>query len=287
VREHLEEKLLLDLGDHRVASLHVRVWRPSSTSRGTVFCVHGYTGNGADFDYLAEHLSTAGYLVVCPDMLGRGQSSYLRDASLYNYELFVACLRALRRYESSNNIFLGSSWGAMVVLLFLRMSRTRCSRLILNDMCMRSGQDLETMRDSIVGDSAMSFADREEARAYLIRTRPYLANLEELRLQAYVANKLVADGSDLRLAYDPALPTSLAPQRGRAFDLYPLLSKMPVPTLLLYGRDSPLLEKNRLRQLCLDNPAIQCVTDIPAGHPPSLMNLHEALIVCGYVALAD
>jgi pimeloyl-ACP methyl ester carboxylesterase len=281
-----EEKVLLDLGDHRVASMHIRIWGPAGKSRGTVFCVHGYTGNGADFHYLAQCLCASGYSVVCPDMLGRGQSSYLRDPKLYNYELFVTCLRALSRYEHANNVFIGSSWGAMVVLLFLRMSRTRCSRLILNDICMRSGQDLEAKRDNIVGDSAMSFADRAEARAYLIKTRPYLGDLDEARVDEYVRNKLEAEGARLRLSFDAALPASLEPQRGRAFDLYPLLSKMPIPTLLLYGQDSPFLEEDRLRRLCLENPRIRYVADIRAGHPPSLMNLHEALLVSGYVGLS-
>ena len=46
-------------------------------------CVHGLTRNGRDFDTLARALSDADR-VVCPDIVGRGRSDWLRDASDYN-----------------------------------------------------------------------------------------------------------------------------------------------------------------------------------------------------------
>lgn len=285
--QRLEEKILLELDGGRVASMFVRIWRPDGEARGTVFCIHGYTGNGSDFDYLAQFLVRLGYAVVCPDMLGRGKSSYLRDSSQYSFELFVRAIAALGRYASDDNVFIGTSWGATIVLLFLRMTSTRCSKLVLNDVCLRSGDDLETMRDTIFGDSAQSFADQQEASAYLLKTRPYLADLPEERVADYLQNKLVEDGARLRLAYDPELPASMAAHRRRAFDFYPLIEKTHTPTLLLYGKDSPLGDKARLRAISQINPAVQYVADIPAGHPPSLMTLNEALLVTGYVALSD
>jgi pimeloyl-ACP methyl ester carboxylesterase len=198
----------------------------------------------------------------------------------------MKCMSALAPFASQNNIFIGSSWGATVTLVFLRMTSTLCSSLILNDICLTSGRDLELMRNRISADSASVFADRAEAKAYLESTRPYLAELDDARMSEYLDQKLIASGSKLRLAYDPTMPDSIAVQRGREFDLTPLITRMKSPTLLIYGRESPLRDLEKIAALCAANPLVHAVDDVPAGHPPSLMNIHEALIVTGFISLS-
>ena len=43
-----------------------------------LLCVHGLTRVGRDFDRLARELAPH-YRVVCPDVVGRGRSDWLRD----------------------------------------------------------------------------------------------------------------------------------------------------------------------------------------------------------------
>ena len=57
-----------------------------------VMCVHGLTRSGRDFDYLAEALA-GDFRVICPDVVGRGESDWLRDAAGYGYPLYLADLR--------------------------------------------------------------------------------------------------------------------------------------------------------------------------------------------------
>ena len=50
-----------------------------------VVCVHGLTRQGRDFDVLAQALverSTHPLRVVCPDIVGRGQSEWLVDKQI-------------------------------------------------------------------------------------------------------------------------------------------------------------------------------------------------------------
>ena len=54
-----------------------------------LICVHGLSRNGRDFDALASALS-ADYRVVCPDVVGRGRSDWLRDAANYGIAQYVA-----------------------------------------------------------------------------------------------------------------------------------------------------------------------------------------------------
>src|SRR5271163_3504423 len=64
-----------DLGTHRMAYTE---WG-SPSARPSVVCVHGLTRNGRDFDRLAAALEAAGRHVLCPDIVGRGQSDFLAN----------------------------------------------------------------------------------------------------------------------------------------------------------------------------------------------------------------
>ena len=59
-----------------------------------LFCVHGLTRNGRDFDRLARVLA-ADYRVICPDVVGRGASDWLAHKLDYGYPQYLTDLVAL------------------------------------------------------------------------------------------------------------------------------------------------------------------------------------------------
>ncbi|WP_236748621.1 alpha/beta fold hydrolase [Acidovorax carolinensis] len=59
-----------------------------------VVCVHGLTRQGRDFDTLARALSRHAR-VICPDVVGRGQSDWLADPAGYQIPQYVADMLAL------------------------------------------------------------------------------------------------------------------------------------------------------------------------------------------------
>ena len=63
-------------------------------NRDVLICVHGLTRNSRDFDFIAKALAED-YRVVCPDVVGRGDSDWLHDAALYNYIQYCSDLTAL------------------------------------------------------------------------------------------------------------------------------------------------------------------------------------------------
>ena len=67
-------------------------WGPTDADH-VVICVHGLTRQGRDFDYLASELAARGRRVICPDLVGRGRSGWLRDPADYT------CPAILRRHE--------------------------------------------------------------------------------------------------------------------------------------------------------------------------------------------
>jgi pimeloyl-ACP methyl ester carboxylesterase len=63
-------------------------WGDASNPR-VLICVHGLTRVGRDFDELARSLCQH-YRVVCPDVVGRGNSDWLRNPALYEAPQYVS-----------------------------------------------------------------------------------------------------------------------------------------------------------------------------------------------------
>lgn len=81
-------------GGHRMA-----YWQwGDARSASVVVCVHGLTRQGRDFDALAQAIvARAGgdVRVVCPDVVGRGRSDWLRDPAFYQVPVYAADMVAL------------------------------------------------------------------------------------------------------------------------------------------------------------------------------------------------
>ena len=98
-------------GFHRVAYWD---WGPVDAER-TVVCVHGLTRQGRDFDALAQVLVRAGWRVVCPDLVGRGRSAWLRHPAGYTLLQYGADMNALlARLDVKAVDWIGTSLGGLV-----------------------------------------------------------------------------------------------------------------------------------------------------------------------------
>ena len=85
-----------------------------------------------------------------------------------------------------------------------------------------------------------------------------------------------------RLAYDPAITQNLL--TGKPYDLFPLLEKLAVPTLLLFGADSKCYEEAKVAALMARHPGVSCIPNLRAGHHPSLMTYEQVLPVLGFLS---
>ncbi len=281
--EALTQEILIRLGD-RYASMFVRIWQPAGPPRGSVFCLHGFTGNGSDFDYLAAFLCRNGYLVVCPDLLGRGRSAYLGGG--YDINVYYNCLRALGQFAGKENHFIGSSWGGTILLLFLYMTRSRATKVVLNDVPMLGGANVDHIRTEIIRDSEAKFATRADAEAYVRSTRSFMGPVEEGVFSRYVANKIISDAEGFRLAYDPATTGNFGSMAGRDYDLFQIVAKVQARFLLMYGRDSNFIDRPAIERTRLVRPDLWVADNVDAGHPPSLMTIDQALLILGFLTSA-
>jgi pimeloyl-ACP methyl ester carboxylesterase len=279
------QEILVQLDADRYAKLFVRVWKPEA-SIGTVFCIHGFTGNGSDFEYLADFLAANNYTVVCPDMLGRGLSAYLGEGANYDFNLYAKCLRALDQFSGRENHYIGTSWGGTIALIYLYMVRARVTKVVLNDVPMLGGVDVDGIRAEIVKDSQALFATRAEARDYVRSTRRFMGPVEEQVLARYIDNKIIETPAGFRLAYDPATTGNFAAMTGREYDLYALVAKINARFLFLYGRDSGFNDREAFDRARTVRPDLWRADNVDAGHPPSLMTLDQAMLILGFLTAA-
>ena len=63
--------------------------RAGGAADRVLVCAHGVTRQGRDFDVLARALNDS-YRVVCPDVVGRGESDRLADPKGYALPTYVA-----------------------------------------------------------------------------------------------------------------------------------------------------------------------------------------------------
>jgi pimeloyl-ACP methyl ester carboxylesterase len=273
------EELLVQLGD-TFATLFVRIWR-ANKSRGTVFCVHGFDGNGSDFDFLAARLREDGFNVVCPDMIGRGRSTYLGDASRYEFGVFVNCLAAVSKFAGTRNHFIGTSWGGVVVMALLAGAPIKADKLVLNDVSLRGSSAVDDLANRLRQESLLTFERIDEAYAYVRRTRAFLGDLSESSWTSYVRNRIREDNGRYRLAYDPfAVPAA----RQERYDRVAMFDSINADVLLMYGAQSPFLDHQAIASIRERNPRVSFAAVQGAGHPLSLMTSFQSEMISSFFA---
>ena len=104
-------------GLHRMA---YHTWGDPSNPR-VLICVHGLTRRGSDFRTMAEALCKD-YYVVCPDVVGRGDSDFLENPMLYGIPQYVADMTTLvARLNVTSVDWFGTSMGGLIGMVYAGM----------------------------------------------------------------------------------------------------------------------------------------------------------------------
>ena len=248
-----------------------------------VLCVHGLTRQGRDFDVLAQALCARagdGLRVVCPDVVGRGDSDWLADPTGYQVPTYAAdMLTLIGELRATRLDWVGTSMGGLIgMAVCAHLGSAGVRRLVLNDVgptiewlaLQRIGQylgrggEFETLQQAAdaLWAIASSFGPHTPA--------------QWLDLSRHMV-KPVADGRDaLRLHYDPALAvpfrqvTLESAQQGEAL-MWQLYDSLTQPTLLLRGADSDLLSVATAEAMTQRGPRARLLQFAGVGHAPTLI----------------
>ncbi len=241
-----------------------------------VICVHGLTRSGRDFDTLAAALAEAGCRVVCPDIVGRGESSWLSDPAGYAFPQYLADMTVLlARLEAEAVDWVGTSMGGLIGMTMAAQSGTPLRRLVLNDVGPFLPKAALARIGAYVGHDPR-FANLEAAEAYIRDVHAgfgALADHEWRHLAETSVTAATGEGEGaLRLRYDPGIGAAFHAAPPGDVDLWAVWDRLTVPTLVLRGADSDLLLPETAAEMARRGPCAELTEIAGCGHAPALMD---------------
>ncbi|MBV5294408.1 MAG: alpha/beta hydrolase [Curvibacter lanceolatus] len=287
-------------GGHRMA-----YWAWGDAQAGHVIvCVHGLSRQGRDFDVLAQDLvARAGHpvRVICPDVVGRGQSDRLVNAAHYQIPQYAADMVALlAQLQQQSPVtcldWIGTSMGGLIGMVLAGQPGIPLPqpvhRLVLNDV----GPVIQWSALQRIGTylgQPVQFADEKQAAAalWLISTGFGPHTREQwLALTRPMLREL--PGGGLGLHYDPAiaLPFRALQEedalRGEAA-LWQLYDQIQARTLLLRGAQSDLLSPSTAQAMAERGPHARVVELAGVGHAPTLIAQDQRDTLVNFIFAAE
>lgn len=262
-------------GLHRMAYTE---WGDPANPRVLV-CVHGLTRSGRDFDRLAAEFA-ATYRVVCPDVAGRGLSSWLANPNFYGVPQYVADMVTLiARLNVETVDWFGTSMGGLIGLALAGLPDTPVRKMLLNDV----GPHLEPVAVARIGDYLGKPARFEtlqqgiDCAALLAQTFGPLTPDEWREINTPLLHE--QDGGwqfryDPRIAQPFAATTEEATRLGEAA-LWHSLAAFQGPVLVVRGEQSDLLSRETVAKMVETGRAVSSVEIAGVGHAPAFLSADQ------------
>lgn len=271
-------------GGHRMAYWS---WGDAAAER-VIVCVHGLSRQGRDFDVLARALlarSPAALRIVCPDVVGRGRSDWLKNPLGYALPTYVADMLALLAQLHAQAPVRDLSWcgTSMGGLIGMAVAGTPelalpvpVRRLLLNDV----GPVIQWQAIERIGTylgQAGRFASLQEAADAMWRVSSSFgphAPEQWLALSRPMVRELPEGG--LTLHYDPAIAVPMRAMTARDAEqgqvaLWALYDAISARTLLTRGAQSDLLSRETAEEMGRRGPRAQVVEFEGVGHAPTFV----------------
>jgi pimeloyl-ACP methyl ester carboxylesterase len=266
-------------------------------------CVHGLSRQGRDFDVLAKALLAEAesrgqaLKIVCPDVVGRGESDWLANPRGYEVPFYVADMVAMLTALKPKTLdWLGTSMGGLIGI-----SLTGAGALppeLVPPAMKAALAALPPVRKLILNDvgPAIAWVSLERIGSYLgqnMRFDSLEQAAEGLRLisagfgphtkeqwlelsRHMVKPDAQKGGKAVVLHYDPAIAipfkstTKEASEQGSAL-LWHLYDHIAARTLVLRGKDSDLLTVETAQAMTQRGPKAKLVEFAGVGHAPTLI----------------
>ena len=268
-------------GLHRMAYWQ---WeREGGATDRVLVCAHGLARQGRDFDTLALALRD-GYRVVCPDVVGRGESDRLADPSAYQITTYLAdMVTLLARLDARTVHWVGTSMGGLIGIALAALPGSPIERLVLNDV----GPAIDAAGIARIAGYVglpLTWASEDEAADYLLTISQGFGPHSRDQWLALTRPMLRRDGDRFRLHYDPAIGVPLramtpaAAQAGETA-LWAAYDAIRCPTLVLRGADSDVLAPATAAAMAARGPKARVHEFAGVGHAPTIVAADQVAVV--------
>lgn len=276
-------------GFHRIAYTE---WGEIHSKFPSVICVHGYTRNGRDFDALASYLALKGRHVVCPDVVGRGESSWFKNPHHYNFTQYVMDMNTLIAHTHAYQIdWIGTSMGGIIGMMLAALPNSPIRRLILNDVGPQI--PLQALRRlAKFSGNEPDFKSMAEAKEYFKRHYADFGILDEEQWDYFTEHSVKQEAADLYVVkVDPCIKNPKStfqmvsdffhhPHRALEgilydIDLWSIWKKIHCPVLVIHGVRSDLLTPAIIKKMQRMHDLTEVYEVANAGHAPALLELND------------
>jgi len=262
------------IGPHGFHRMAYTEWGDPHNPR-VLLCVHGLTRNGRDFDDLARVMAPH-YRVVCPDVVGRGRSSWLAVKADYQLPTYVADMVTLiARLDVETVHWVGTSMGGLIGMLLASMPGNPLRRLVLNDV----GPVVTVSSIERIGQyvgRAPVFPGLEAAEAYIREVSAPFGRLSDAQWRHLTETSVKEVEGGWAMRYDPGIGD---PFREKPItedvNLWPVYDAIACPTLVVRGADSDLLLAETAAQMAERGPQARLFEVPEVGHAPTLMEANQ------------
>jgi pimeloyl-ACP methyl ester carboxylesterase len=266
-------------GLHRMS---YKEWGDPSNGK-VLLCVHGITRVSDDFDILAQSLADT-YRVICPDVVGRGQSDWLRNPQLYQIPQYVSdMVSLLARINADTVDWFGTSMGGLIGMALASLPDNPVRKLILNDVGPALNLDAIVRIGEYISQD-VRFDTFDEAVAYIRAISLTFGPHTDAQWRKLASDVLRqnAEGKwirhyDLGLAI-PVMATTPDLAAAAQKMLWSAYDAIRCPTLLVRGSDSDLLTAEAAQQMMLRGPCAKVIELAGVGHAPTFVQPDQIAI---------
>ena len=222
--------------------------------------------------------------VICPDVVGRGRSEWLKDPANYGYPQYMADMTALlARLGVAEVDWIGTSMGGLIGMFLAAAPNSPIRSLVINDVGpILPKAALERIAAYVGRDER--FPTLGDLEAHLRRVHATFGPLTDAQWEhlARHGHRFHADGT-YGLAYDPGIAVNVR-QAVKDWDFWASWDRITCPTLVLHGQESDLLHADTAAAMTRRGPRAELVAFSGIGHAPALMAADQLEIVGQWLA---
>lgn len=258
-------------------------WGDAANPR-VLLCVHGLSRVGRDFDDLARALCGE-YRVVCPDVVGRGNSDWLVNPLHYQIPQYVSDMVTLIARLSPDELhWIGTSMGGLIGMGLASLPNSPVRKMVLNDVGPILKADALKRIGAYLGQAPV-FPDFASAEKYIRAVSASFGLTTDAQWKFLTEISLKPAGTGFKMHYDPNIAAPLNEQKLGATDieLWPVYDAIKCPVLVTRGEHSDLLSRDTLAQMATRGPQAATMEIPGVGHAPMFMEASQIDIVRNFL----
>ena len=244
-------------------NIHYLDW--GNPGKPSLVMIHGLRGHAHSWDDVSTAVCQD-FHVLALDQRGRGETDWAEDGD-YSTDAYVADVDAFCRVLGMDRfILMGHSMGGRNSMTFAGKYPNRLEKLIIVDMGPETDPRGGKRITQEIIDVPEEFDTFEAVVEYMLKQNRF-ASESVIRRRLQYATKELPNGK-IGWRYDLAIrearrnPVPTPPQA----DLWPVLTRIPCPTLVVRGMETDLLTADVAQRMARELPKGQLVEIPKAGH---------------------